>query len=115
MTATGCSRLSPIRSRRTQGTVKNLGDGRVVYTAPRDFYGDDSFDFKVRDEGRLETPATAHVDVLLGAMSGAFNVAVAELAVTGADQEVGLDLSEAVYDQIDPGSRRTGRRRHRGG
>ena len=33
-------------------------------------------------------------------MSGAFNVAVTELAVTGADQEVGLDLSEAVYDQI---------------
>ena len=84
-----------------QGTVKNLGDGRVVYTAPRDFHGADSFDFKVRDEGRLETPATARVDVLLGAMRGAFNVAVAELAVTGAEQEVGLDLSEAVYDQID--------------
>jgi tetratricopeptide (TPR) repeat protein len=33
-------------------------------------------------------------------MGGAFNVAVAELAVAGADEEVGLDLSQAVYDQI---------------
>ena len=80
--------------------MENLGDGRVVYTAPRGFHGDDSFVFRVRDEGRLETTATAHVDVLLGAMRGAFNVAVAELAVTGAEQEVGLDISEAVYDQI---------------
>ena len=82
------------------GSVENLGGGRVVYTAPRGFYGDDSFEFSVRDEGREESSGTAHVDVLLGAMSGAFNVAVAELAVTGAEQEVGLDLSEAVYDQI---------------
>ena len=83
-----------------QGTVKNLGDGRVIYTAPRGFHGDDSFLFRVRDEGRLETTATAHVEVLLGAMSGAFNVVVTELAVTGADQAVGSDLSKAVYDQI---------------
>ena len=83
-----------------QGTVENLGDGRVVYTAPRDFYGNDSFGFSVSDEGREVTTATAHVEVLLGAMSGAFNVAVAELAVAGADQEMGLDLSQAVYDQI---------------
>ena len=83
-----------------QGTVENLGDGRVVYTAPRDFYGNDSFGFSVSDEGREVTTATAHIEVLLGAMSGAFNVAVAELAVTGADQEMGLDLSQAVYDQI---------------
>ena len=82
------------------GSVENLGDGRVIYTAPPDFHGDDSFVFSVRDEGRLETTATAHVDVLLGAMAGAFNVAVTELAVTGAEQEVGLDISEAVYDQI---------------
>lgn len=82
------------------GSVENLGDGRVVYTAPRGFHGDDSFEFTVRDEGRLEATATAHVEVLLGAMSGAFNVAVAELAVTGAGQEVGLDISEAIYDQI---------------
>ena len=83
-----------------QGTVENLGDGRVVYTAPRDFYGNDSFGFSVSDEGREVTTATAHVEVLLGAMSGAFNVAVAELAVAGADQDMGLDLSQAVYDQI---------------
>jgi tetratricopeptide (TPR) repeat protein len=83
-----------------EGSVENLGDGRVLYTAPRGFYGDDSFGFTVRDEGGLETTATAHVEVILGAMSGAFNVAVAELAVTGAEQEVGLDISEAVYDQI---------------
>ncbi len=82
------------------GSVENLGDGRVVYTAPRGFYGDDSFEFSVSDEGREESSGTAHVDVLLGAMSGAFNVAVAELAVTGAEEEVGLDLSEAMYDQI---------------
>jgi tetratricopeptide (TPR) repeat protein len=83
-----------------EGSVDNLGGGRVVYTAPRGFHGDDSFAFRVRDEGRAETTATAHVDVMLGAMGGAFNVAVAELAVTGAEQEVGLDLSEALYDQI---------------
>ena len=83
-----------------EGSVQNLGDGRVVYTAPRGIHGDDSFEFRVRDEGRLETPGTVEVEVLLGAMGGAFNVAVAELAVTGAGQEVGLDLSEAVYDQI---------------
>jgi tetratricopeptide (TPR) repeat protein len=82
------------------GSVENRGDGWVVYTAPRGFHGADSFDFKVRDEGRLETTGTARVDVLLGAMGGAFNVAVAELAVAGAEQEVGLDLSKAVYDQI---------------
>jgi len=82
------------------GSVENLGGGRVVYTAPRGFHGDDSFEFIVRDAGQLETTATAHVEVLLGAIGGAFNVAVAELAVTGADQAVGLDISEAVYDQI---------------
>lgn len=80
--------------------VENLGDGRVRYTAPRDEIGKDSFDFSVSDEGRAVTTATAHVDILLGAMSGAFNIAVAQLAVTGADQDVGLDLSAAVYDQI---------------
>ena len=63
------SRWSPTWSRTTQGTVENLGDGRVVYTAPRDFYGNDSFGFRVSDEGREETTATAHVEVLLGAMS----------------------------------------------
>ncbi len=83
-----------------QGSVDNLGDGRVVYTARRGTVGDDSFGFSVRDEGGLETSATAHVEVILGAMSGAFNVAVSELAVTGSDQQVGLDLSEALYDQI---------------
>ena len=83
-----------------QGTVKNLGDGRVIYTAPRDFHGNDSFGFSVSDEGHEVTSATAHVEVLLGAMSGAYNVVVTELAVTGADQAVGLDLSKAVYDQI---------------
>jgi tetratricopeptide (TPR) repeat protein len=83
-----------------QAMVENLGDGRVLYTAPRTFHGGDSFGFRVRDEGGLETSETAHVDVLLGAMGGAFNVAVAELAVTGAEEEVGLDISQAVYDQI---------------
>ena len=82
------------------GSVENLGDGRVIYTAPRGFHGDDSFEFTVRDEGQLEATATAHVEVILGAMGGAFNVAVAELAVTGADQAVGLDISEAIYQQI---------------
>ena len=80
--------------------MENLGDGRVLYTAPRGIHGDDSFGFTVRDEGRLETTARAHVQVLLGAMGGAFNVAVAELGVIGVEQEVGLDLSQAVYDQI---------------
>jgi tetratricopeptide (TPR) repeat protein len=83
-----------------QATVESLGDGRVMYTAPRSFHGDDSFGFTVRDEGRLETRATAHVDVLLGAMGGAFNVAVAELSVAEGQQGVGLDLSHAIYDQI---------------
>jgi tetratricopeptide (TPR) repeat protein len=92
--------LLPDPASLNKGSVENLGDGRVLYTAPRGFYGADSFGFTVRDEGQLETPATAHVEVILGAMGGAFNVAVAELAVTGAEQEVGLDISEAVYDQI---------------
>lgn len=83
-----------------EGSVENLGDGTVRYTAPRGSFGGDSFGFRVRDEGGLETTATAHVDVLLGAMGGAFNIAVAQLAVTGADQGVGLDLAEALYDQI---------------
>lgn len=83
-----------------QGSVDNLGDGRVVYTASRGFHGDDSFGFTVRDEGGLEATGTAHVDVLLGAMGGAFNVVVTELAVAGAEEEVGLAISEAVYDQI---------------
>ena len=43
---------SPTWSRTTQGTVENLGDGRVIYTAPRDFHGNDSFGFRVSDEGR---------------------------------------------------------------
>ena len=83
-----------------QGSVKYLGEGRVTYTAPRGVYGHDSFEFTVTDEGRLETTETADVDVLLGAMGGAFNVAVAPLVVSGADQEVGSDISDAVYEQI---------------
>jgi tetratricopeptide (TPR) repeat protein len=83
-----------------QGSVESRGDGTVVYTAPRGSFGGDTFGFRVRDEGGLETSDTAHIDILLGAMGGAFNVAVAELSVTGAGQGVGLDLSEAVYDQI---------------
>jgi tetratricopeptide (TPR) repeat protein len=83
-----------------QASVEDLGDGRVIYTAQRTFHGDDSFGFRVRDEGGLETSETAHVHVLLGAMGGAFNIAVTEMAATGAEEGVGLDLSQAVHDQI---------------
>jgi tetratricopeptide (TPR) repeat protein len=83
-----------------QGRVEDLGEGRVVYTAPRGFHGDDTFVFRVRDEGRLETTATAHVEVILGALGGAFNVAVTELAVTDGGEALGLDLSEAMHSQI---------------
>jgi tetratricopeptide (TPR) repeat protein len=82
------------------GLVENLGGGRVLYTAPRGSYGYDSFEFTVWDEARAETTAKAEIDVLLGAIGGAFNVAVAELAVTGEGQGVGLDLSKAVHEQI---------------
>ena len=96
----GALALIPDPVSTNQGTVEDLGDGRVVYTAQRRTVGADTFGFTVRDEGGLETTATAHVNVILGAMGGAFNVAVAELAVTGADQQVGFDLSVALYDQI---------------
>ncbi len=99
----GVLTVLPESASENKGSVEDLGNGRVLYTAPRGFYGDDSFDFRVRDAGRLESPGTAHVDVLLGAMDGAFNVAVAELAVSGAAQEVGLGLSGAIYDQIVDG------------
>ncbi|MDP9144119.1 MAG: tetratricopeptide repeat protein [Actinomycetota bacterium] len=83
-----------------EGSVDNLGDGHVMYTGPLGFQGDDSFQFKVRDEQGGETIATAHVEVMLGRLGGDFNVAVSQFSATGADQGPASGLSESLYEQI---------------
>lgn len=83
------------------GIVELLDDGRVAYTSPDGFYGNDSFDFKVLDGGGLETTATAFVDVQLGRLGGDFNVAVAEFSTPDTDAESAAGLSESIYRQVE--------------
>ena len=83
------------------GTVELLDDGRVAYTSPDGFYGNDSFEFKVLDGGGLETTATAFVDVQLGRLGGDFNVAVAEFSSPDTDAESAAGLSESIYRQVE--------------
>ena len=51
------------------GSVEDVGEGRVVYTAEQGFHGNDSFGFRVRDEHGLETAGTAYIEVMLGRMA----------------------------------------------
>ena len=83
------------------GNVELLGDGRVAYTSPAGFYGNDSFGFKVLDGSGLETIATAFVEVQLGRLGGDFNVAVAEFSTSDTEAKSATGLSESIYQQVE--------------
>ena len=81
-------------------TIEQIEGGRVVYTAPAEFFGTDSFGFKVIDGGGLDTTATAFVSVQLGKLGGDFNVAVAEFSTAGSDDDAAGRLSESIFEQV---------------
>ena len=83
------------------GTVTDLENGRVIYSAARGFHGTDRFGFQVVDEDGVVSSGTAVIDVGLGPMEGSFNVAVAEFATTGdGDDTTARTLSASVHDQV---------------
>lgn len=83
------------------GTVTDLEDGRVIYSAARGFHGTDRFGFQVVDEEGVVSSGTAVIDVGLGPMEGSFNVAIAEFATTGdGDDTTARTLSASVHDQV---------------
>jgi len=83
------------------GNVELLSGGRVAYTSPAGFYGNDSFGFKVLDGSGLETAATVFVEVQLGRLGGDFNVAVAEFSTSDTDNGSASGLSESIYQQVE--------------
>jgi len=85
-----------------EGAVRDLGGGRVAYTAARGFHGTDRFGFQVVDEDGAASAGTTVVDVGLGPMEGSFNVAVAEFATVGdGDETTARSLSASVHEQVE--------------
>jgi tetratricopeptide (TPR) repeat protein len=89
------------RTRSEQGgSIEDLGGGRVAYTGPLGHSGKDSFDFTVTDDRGESTNATANIEVVLGALDGAFNVAIARFTAEEADQPAALGLSDSLYERL---------------
>ncbi len=73
---------------------------RLEYEAPASARGTDSFTVTAIDGEGATASATVFVDLQLGRLEGAFNIAVAEIATTSDQSDLGLVLADAVFDGI---------------
>ncbi len=82
--------------------IDDLGDGNVVYAAPRGFSGADSFEFSITDGGGKATDGTVFVDVRPGALDGAFNIVVPGFDATAPEAaELARVISNRTFEQTE--------------